>query len=1223
MPMNQSASKTTDSFDFWIDRGGTFTDIIAKAADGTLSARKLLSENPGVYDDAALEGIRQTLGLETGAAIPPGRIGTVRMGTTVATNALLERKGDKTLLLITKGFRDALRIAYQARPDIFAKEIILPEQLYTKVAEVPERVLADGTVETPFDETAAREALSAAKAEGIDAVAIVFMHSWRYPEHEAKAKALAREAGFTQISVSHEVSPLVKLVGRGDTTVVDAYLTPILKRYVTRVASALGASTEDEKAPSLQFMMSSGGLTAAEMFEGKDAILSGPAGGVVGMAETAKAAGFEKVIGFDMGGTSTDVTHYAGAYERALDSEVAGVRIRAPMMRIHTVAAGGGSILSLDQGRFQVGPASAGAHPGPAAYGKGGPLTVTDANVMLGKLRPHLFPAVFGENQDQPLNVEAVREKFAALKASIGGEKNVEDIAEGFLTIAVENMANAIKKISVQRGYDVSRYLLNSFGGAGGQHACLVADALSMETVLVHPMSGLLSAYGIGLSSLFSSRSQALVVPLAEAAKAEIEALADRLAEEARRELEAQSVSREMIDTETLLQLRYDGTDTTLPVAYHGGLEDARKAFEAAHKAQFGFVYEGRAITVETVSVEASERAEVRTESKVEASEAHEPGTDETVSIFTGGKRREAGVFRREQMKAGARLKGPALIVEPNQTIVVEPGWAAELTAGNDILLKRVEAKPRLAALGTGGEAGKAGADPVLLEVFNNLFMSIAEQMGVTLQNTASSVNIKERLDFSCAVFDAKGALVANAPHMPVHLGSMDRSVETIIALNEGKIRPGDVFALNAPYNGGTHLPDITVVTPVFSDSGKELLFYVASRGHHADVGGIAPGSMTPRATKVDEEGVLIDNLKLVDRGAFQEDALRKVLTDHPYPARNPEQNIADLKAQIAANEKGVAELRMMVDQFGLDTVRAYMDFVQDNAAEAVRELIATLDDCAFDYPTDNGQTIRVKVTIDKAKRQAKVDFTGTSASMANNFNAPEPVTRAAVLYVFRVMVEKPIPMNAGCLRPVTIVVPEGSMLKPAYPAAVVAGNVETSQHVTNALFAAFGALSNSEGTMNNLTFGDETYQYYETICSGSPAGRMNDGRSFAGTSGVHVHMTNSRLTDPEILEMRYPVVLEDFHIREGSGGAGEKRGGDGTKRTIRFLKRMDCAILSSHRTLPPAGIDGGEAGEKGKTEVRRSDGRLEELQPCDQTVLEAGEAVIVTTPTPGGFGQV
>ena len=1060
MPMNQSASKTTDSFDFWIDRGGTFTDIIAKAADGTLSARKLLSENPGVYDDAALEGIRQTLGLETGAAIPPGRIGTVRMGTTVATNALLERKGDKTLLLITKGFRDALRIAYQARPDIFAKEIILPEQLYTKVAEVPERVLADGTVETPFDETAAREALSAAKAEGIDAVAIVFMHSWRYPEHEAKAKALAREAGFTQISVSHEVSPLVKLVGRGDTTVVDAYLTPILKRYVTRVASALGASTEDEKAPSLQFMMSSGGLTAAEMFEGKDAILSGPAGGVVGMAETAKAAGFEKVIGFDMGGTSTDVTHYAGTYERALDSEVAGVRIRAPMMRIHTVAAGGGSILSLDQGRFQVGPASAGAHPGPAAYGKGGPLTVTDANVMLGKLRPHLFPAVFGENQDQPLNVEAVREKFAALKASIGGEKNVEDIAEGFLTIAVENMANAIKKISVQRGYDVSRYLLNSFGGAGGQHACLVADALSMETVLVHPMSGLLSAYGIGLSSLFSSRSQALVVPLAEAAKAEIEALADRLAEEARRELEAQSVSREMIDTETLLQLRYDGTDTTLPVAYHGGLEDARKAFEAAHKAQFGFVYEGRAITVETVSVEASERAEVRTESKVEASEAHEPGTDETVSIFTGGKRREAGVFRREQMKAGARLKGPALIVEPNQTIVVEPGWAAELTAGNDILLKRVEAKPRLAALGTGGEAGKAGADPVLLEVFNNLFMSIAEQMGVTLQNTASSVNIKERLDFSCAVFDAKGALVANAPHMPVHLGSMDRSVETIIALNEGKIRPGDVFALNAPYNGGTHLPDITVVTPVFSDSGKELLFYVASRGHHADVGGIAPGSMTPRATKVDEEGVLIDNLKLVDRGAFQEDALRKVLTDHPYPARNPEQNIADLKAQIAANEKGVAELRMMVDQFGLDTVRAYMDFVQDNAAEAVRELIATLDDCAFDYPTDNGQTIRVKVTIDKAKRQAKVDFTGTSASMANNFNAPEPVTRAAVLYVFRVMVEKPIPMNAGCLRPVTIVVPEGSMLKPAYPAAVVAGNVETSQHVTNALFAAFGALS-------------------------------------------------------------------------------------------------------------------------------------------------------------------
>ncbi|MEC5292499.1 hydantoinase B/oxoprolinase family protein [Aurantimonas sp. C2-6-R+9] len=1206
-------------WDFWIDRGGTFTDVIGRDPQGRLHPKKLLSDNPGVYDDAALEGIRNLLGLDGGEAISSNQVGTVRMGTTVATNALLERKGDRTLLLITEGFRDALRIAYQARPDIFAKEIILPEQIYERVAEAPERVLADGTVERELDEAAVRAALDSARADGIEAVAIVFMHSWHYPDHERRAKQLAEAAGFSQISVSHEVSPLVKIVGRGDTTVVDAYLTPILSRYVSRVAKALGADADNAEAPSLQFMMSSGGLTAADLFQGKDAILSGPAGGVVGMAETAKLSGHAAVIGFDMGGTSTDVTHYAGAYERALDSEVAGVRIRAPMMRIHTVAAGGGSILHLDQGRFQVGPDSAGANPGPAAYGKGGPLTVTDANVMVGKLKPELFPAVFGPGQDQPLDAAVVQEKFEALAAGIGDGRDPRQVAEGFLTIAVENMANAVKKISVQRGYDVSRYLLNSFGGAGGQHACLVADALAMEKVLIHPMSGLLSAYGIGLSSLFSSRSRALVAPLEAAAKAEIDGLAEELSAQVAAELGAQGVAQDAIDRTILLQLRYDGTDTTLPVPYDGDLAAARTGFEAAHKAQFGFVYDNRPIVVENVSVEGAEHRDDTGDGDVGAAERYDAEPGEVGHFFTGGTEREAGLYRRENLKPGARIKGPALIVEPNQTIVVEPGWSAEITARDDVMLTRTEKKPRHAALGT-GETGE-GADPVLLEVFNNLFMSIAEQMGVTLQNTASSVNIKERLDFSCAVFDATGALVANAPHMPVHLGSMDRSVGTIIAQNEGAIRPGDVFALNAPYNGGTHLPDITVVTPVFDDLGRDLLFYVASRGHHADVGGIAPGSMTPRATRVDEEGVLIDNLKLVDGGVFQEDELRRVLTDHSYPARNPDHNVADLKAQIAANEKGVAELRKMVETFGLDTARAYMGFVQDNAAEAVRQMIDGLDDCSYEYPTDSGQVIKVKISVDKAAREATVDFTGTSDMMANNFNAPEPVTRAAVLYVFRVMVEKPIPMNAGCLRPVRIVVPDGSMLKPRYPAAVVAGNVETSQHVTNALFGAFGALSNSEGTMNNLTFGDDRYQYYETICSGSPAGRMNDGRSFAGTAGVHVHMTNSRLTDPEILEMRYPVVLEDFHIRAGSGGAGAKRGGDGTRRTIRFLQTMDCAILSSHRTQPPKGIAGGADGEMGRTEVRRNDGRIETLQGCDQTVLEAGEAVIVTTPTPGGYG--
>ncbi|WP_232845564.1 hydantoinase B/oxoprolinase family protein [Aurantimonas marina] len=1247
-------------WDFWIDRGGTFTDVIGRDPQGRLHPKKLLSDNPGVYDDAALEGIRNLLGLDAGEAMSSNRVGTVRMGTTVATNALLERKGDRTLLLITEGFRDALRIAYQARPDIFAKEIILPEQIYERVAEAPERVLADGTVERELDEAAVRVALDGARADGIEAVAIVFMHSWHYPDHERRAKQLAEAAGFSQISVSHEVSPLVKIVGRGDTTVVDAYLTPILSRYVSRVAKALGADADDASAPSLQFMMSSGGLTAADLFQGKDAILSGPAGGVVGMAETAKLAGHEAVIGFDMGGTSTDVTHYAGSYERALDSEVAGVRIRAPMMRIHTVAAGGGSILHLDQGRFQVGPDSAGANPGPAAYGKGGPLTVTDANVMLGKLKPELFPAVFGPGQDQRLDAGIVAEKFEALAAEVGDGRDARQVAEGFLTIAVENMANAIKKISVQRGYDVSRYLLNSFGGAGGQHACLVADALAMEKVLIHPMSGLLSAYGIGLSSLFSSRSRALVAPLEAAAKAEIDGLVEELSAQVVAELGAQGVAPDAIDRTVLLQLRYDGTDTTLPVAYDGDLAAARAGFEVAHKAQFGFVYDERPIVVENVSVEGAEHRDGTGNGDAGTTERYDAEPGETGRFFTGGAEREVGLYRRENLAPGARIKGPALIVEPNQTVVVEPGWSAEITTRNDVMLTRIERKPRHAALGT-GETGE-GADPVLLEVFNNLFMSIAEQMGVTLQNTASSVNIKERLDFSCAVFDATGALVANAPHMPVHLGSMDRSVGTIIAQNEGAIRPGDVFALNAPYNGGTHLPDITVVTPVFEQeassaegtrgsqkkqeasraagmSGNEknqassaggasgrpgkILFYVASRGHHADVGGIAPGSMTPRATKVDEEGILIDNLKLVDGGTFQEDELRRVLSDHPYPARNPDHNVADLKAQIAANEKGVAELRRMVETFGLDTARAYMGFVQDNAAEAVRQMIDGLDDCSYEYPTDSGQVIKVRISVDKAAREATVDFTGTSDMMANNFNAPEPVTRAAVLYVFRVMVEKPIPMNAGCLRPVKIIVPDGSMLKPSYPAAVVAGNVETSQHVTNALFGAFGALSNSEGTMNNLTFGDDRYQYYETICSGSPAGRMNDGRSFDGTAGVHVHMTNSRLTDPEILEMRYPVVLEDFHIRRGSGGTGKNAGGDGTKRTIRFLQTMDCAILSSHRTQPPKGIAGGGDGEMGRTEVRRNGGLIEVLDGCDQTVLEAGEAVIVTTPTPGGFGAV
>ncbi|WP_192359713.1 hydantoinase B/oxoprolinase family protein, partial [Mesorhizobium mediterraneum] len=898
-----------------------------------------------------------------------------------------------------------------------------------------------------------------------------------------------------------------------------------------------------------------------------------------------------------------------------------------------------------------------GANPGPAAYRRGGPLAVTDANVMLGKLQPDFFPAIFGPGQNQPLDVQTVREKFAALAAEIGDGRSPEAVAEGFVTIAVENMANAIKKISVQRGYDVTEYLLNCFGGAGGQHACLVADALGMEAVLIHPFSGLLSAYGIGLSSIFSSRQQALLKPLAEDSRPAIDDLIATLRKAVIDELAAQGIAEDAVASKPVLQVRYDGTDTALPVNFeHGSIARAKGDFEMAHKAQFGFVYDDKPMIVESVGVEGIDTGGTGRDESDSVLEDIAASHSQSRKIFADGTWRDAGIFRREALKPGHRIAGPALVIEPNQTIVVEPGWQAEITAKNHVLLRRIEKKRRQAALGT-------EADPVMLEVFNNLFMSIAEQMGVTLQNTAYSVNIKERLDFSCAVFDRHGALVANAPHMPVHLGSMDRSVETIIRLNSGDIHPGDVFALNAPYNGGTHLPDITVVTPVFSlplegrvaakrpggvaaavldvpavpseetpsaafggtspSMGEEILFYVASRGHHADIGGTAPGSMTPLATTVDEEGVLFDNFRIVDRGRFREKELETLLTDHPYPARNPHQNIADLKAQIAANEKGVAELRKMVAHFGLDVVEAYMGHVQDNAAESVRRVLERLPDSSvYEYPTDTGQVIKVKISVDRKKREATVDFSGTSRVMKNNFNAPEPVARAAVLYVFRVMVEDMIPMNAGCLRPINIIIPEGCMLKPAYPAAVVAGNVETSQHVTNALFGAMGAMANAQGTMNNLTFGNKQYQYYETICSGSPAGRMNSGRGFAGTSGVHTHMTNSRLTDPEVLELRFPVLLEDFHIREGSGGKGKWSAGDGTERTIRFLEKMECAILSSHRDRPPQGLVGGGDGEAGSTKVRRKDGRVEILKACDQTVLEAGEAVIVTTPTPGGFGE-
>ena len=1208
--MSAATQEISGAWDFWIDRGGTFTDVIGRDPQGVLHARKVLSENPSAYKDAAVQGIRLHLGLKTGEPVPTGAIGEVRMGTTVATNALLERKGEKLALVTTKGFRDALRIGYQERKNIFATEIIKPEALYDRVVEIDERVLADGSTELPLDLAQAEAALCALKAEGYNAVAIVFMHAYKFPAHEAAVAKIARDIGIEQVSVSHEVSPLIKLVGRGDTTVVDAYLSPVLRRYVAQVSRELDVERTGAR---VMFMMSSGGLTAADMFQGKDAILSGPAGGVVGLARTGETAGFGQVIGFDMGGTSTDVAHFDGEYERAFETEVAGVRVRAPMMLIHTVAAGGGSILHFDAGRFRVGPDSAGANPGPACYRNGGPLAVTDANVMLGKLIPDYFPSIFGPDQDKPLDVERVRELFTQMAVEIGDDRTPESVADGFIRIAVANMVEAIKKISVQRGYDVTRYALSCFGGAGGQHACLVADALGMKNILLHPMSGLLSAYGMGLADIRATRQKALGVDLDADAPAELQRLGAELATECVAELTAQGVEEQVITKHLRAHIRYAGTDTVLSVEATYPAVDAasrlRAEFEAAHKRRFGFIAENKALVIDAVELETVGGGAGEGEAAGNIGEATEAQADRQTRFYSQGAFHDAAVVVRETMQRGQTVTGPAIIIEKNQTIIIEDGWQARLTEHDHVVLTRIKALPKRVAIGT-------EADPVMLEIFNNLFMSIAEQMGVTLQNTAYSVNIKERLDFSCAVFDATGNLVANAPHMPVHLGSMDASVATAIRENP-VIKPGDVFLINAPYNGGTHLPDLTVCTPVFDDAQTEIRFWVASRGHHADIGGIAPGSMSPLAVNIEQEGVYIDNFKLVDQGQFREDALADLLNGAKYPVRNLTQNVNDLKAQIAANEKGVAELRKMIVHFGEDVVQAYMAHVQDNAAESVRRVLDQLPDGQFTYELDQGSKIEVKVTIDRVKREATVDFTGTSEQRPDNFNAPQPVTRAAVLYVFRVLVDGDIPMNAGCLRPIKIIVPEGSMLSPHYPAAVVAGNVEVSQAVTNCLFGATKAMAAAQGTMNNLTFGNNEYQYYETICSGAPAGP-----GFNGADAVHTHMTNSRLTDPEILETRFPVMLEDFHIRENSGGRGKWTAGNGTHRTIRALEELEFAILSGHRRVRPFGLEGGEDGQLGRNEVRRQDGAVEVLKGCDQVVLKAGEAFTIITPTGGGYGK-
>jgi 5-oxoprolinase (ATP-hydrolysing) len=1217
------ASNTTpgkNRWQFWIDRGGTFTDVVGKRPDGSLVTHKLLSENPEQYRDAAVAGIRHLLGLKAGEPVTPEQVECVKMGTTVATNALLERKGEPTLLVTTQGFGDALRIAYQNRPRLFDRQIVLPELLYSAVVEAQERVAVDGEVLQSLDEAHLRTQLMHWHSQGVRSVAIVFMHGWRHTAHELAAARLAREVGFTQVSTSHQTSPMMKLVSRGDTTVVDAYLSPILGRYVNQVASEMPGVK-------LMFMQSSGGLTDAQVFAGKDAILSGPAGGIVGMARTAQLAGHDKVIGFDMGGTSTDVSHFAGQFEREFETQVAGVRMRAPMMSIHTVAAGGGSLLAYDGARFRVGPQSAGANPGPASYRRGGPLAVTDANVMVGKVQPRFFPSVFGPEANQPLDAEVVRGHFEKLATQTG--RAAEDVAHGFIQIAVQQMANAIKKISVARGYDVTRYTLQCFGGAGGQHACLVADALGMSQVLVHPLAGVLSAYGMGLADQNVMREESIERRLDAAAMPFMAERLQALGETSRQALLAQmgqavdAASARRIELRQRAHLRYEGTDSALVVSW-GDQAHLVAGFEAAYRQRFAFLMQGKALVVEAVSVEAVLPGDAPEEKAVALQPQRDVPRRDTVKVYAANAQgvaqwQDAALVVREDMRPGDVIDGPAIIAEKNATTVVEAGWQARLTALDHLLLVRVQARAVQHAAGT-------QADPVLLEVFNNLFMNIAEQMGLQLQNTAYSVNIKERLDFSCALFSAEGQLIANAPHMPVHLGSMGESIQTVIQENKGRMQPGDVFVLNDPYHGGTHLPDITVITPVYLDGHAEPVFYVGSRGHHADVGGLTPGSMPPFSTRIEEEGVQIDNFKLVDAGHLREAEMVALLQSGEYPSRNPAQNMADLKAQIAANEKGVQELRRMVEQFGLDVVQAYMRHVQDNAEESVRRVITRLKDGQFTLPLDNGAQIQVVVRVNAAERTADIDFTGTSAQLPNNFNAPRAVCMAAVLYVFRSLVDDDIPLNAGCLKPLKVIIPQGSMLNPNPPASVVAGNVETSTCITNALFGALGVMAGSQPTMNNFTFGNARVQYYETISGGSGAGGRYDAQGqlvggFDGTSVVQTHMTNSRLTDPEVLEFRFPVRLESYAIRQGSGGAGRWHGGDGGVRRVRFLEPMMAGILSNGRIHPAFGMAGGYSGLPGINRVVRTDGSVQELAHIGQVEMQVGDVFEIHTPGGGGFG--
>ena len=1208
--MIKKFKNTHNKWQFWIDRGGTFTDIIGRNPEGKISTHKLLSENPQQYSDAAIQGIRDILSLKSNDQIPIDKIDLIKMGTTVATNALLERNGERTLLAITKGFGDILRIGYQQRPNLFALDIKLPDMLYSEIEEIDERIDIHGNIIKKLDKSGTEVKLKKAFDNGYRSIAIVLLHGYRYKKHENQINLIAKKIGFEQISVSHKVIPLMKIVPRGDTTVIDAYLSPILRRYVNQFENALGTEKKDKG--KLMFMQSNGGLTDANFFQGKDAILSGPAGGVVGMVKTGEKAGFNKLIGFDMGGTSTDVCHYNGDYERTLETQVAGVRLRAPMMLINTVAAGGGSILHFDGSRYRVGPDSAGANPGPACYRNGGPLTVTDCNVMLGKLNPELFPKVFGKNANQQIDVSIVKEKFNVLAKEISNatKKAVSpiEVAEGFLSIAIECMANAIKKISVQRGYDVSKYTLSCFGGAGGQHACLVADSLGMKKIHLHQYAGVLSAYGIGLADSRTINDLAIELNLNKDIIESLSIQFNNLKKQGREEMVAQNLNSEKLRYSSRIYLRYEGSDSALAVRF-SEYQEIKSNFENIHKARFGFISPEKLLIVESIQVEVSCPSE-HVESKNNKRTKSGTSSIARLNVVMNGDSNPTSFYHRNNISTNDKLIGPAVIIEDTSTIVIEPGWQASINNNFDLILERTEEKQRMSAIGT-------NVDPIMLEIFNNLFMNVAEQMGTVLENTASSVNIKERLDFSCALFSPTGDLVANAPHVPVHLGSMSESIKTIIRENNKTMMPGDAFLINAPYNGGTHLPDITLIKPVYDEQEEEVIFYVATRGHHADIGGTVPGSTPAYSKHIKEEGILIDNFTLVSKGVFLEEEIYNLLSSGDFPARNIKQNIADLKAQVASAEKGAQELLGVIQNYGLKVVHAYMQHVQDNAEESVRRILDVISDSSFTYKMDDGYQVSVAISVDKKKRSATIDFTGTSDQHPSNFNAPSAICHAAVLYVFRCLVDDNIPLNAGCLKPLKLIIPEHSMINPEYPAAVIAGNVETSQYIVDTLFGALGVVAASQGTMNNFTWGNDRIQNYETICGGSGASAEQN-----GCSAVHTHMTNSRLTDPEVLEWRFPVRLESFSIRNNSGGDGIHKGGDGVDRRIRFLESMTVNMIAGHRVVPPYGIKGGKPGAVGKNYVIHRDARITELGTKGQIEVVKDDVFVLKTPGGGGYGQ-